>query len=215
MCNKEFNTPEESSRPFDAKRAGFILGEGSGILVLEELEHAKKRGAKIYAEVVSFGCSSKFELSLSLRKIKILGDGHHLTRPETTGDGAFRAMRSALRQGGISSDQLDHINTHATSTPAGDLCEARAIGRLLENNEDLLKKVSITANKSAVGHCFGAAGSVEGIFTVLSLYNVRSGMLFEETNIFLEPSASYFELRKPRKRDSSELCAKKFSEARD
>jgi len=156
MCTKKFNKREETSRPFDAARAGFVLGEGSGILVLEELEHAKKRGAKIYAELVAYGCSS---------------DGHHLTRPETTGDGAFRAMRSALRQGRISSQELDHINTHATSTPAGDLCEARAIGRLLENNEELLGKVSITANKSAMGHCFGAAGSVESIFTVLSMYN--------------------------------------------
>jgi 3-oxoacyl-[acyl-carrier-protein] synthase II len=162
MCNKKFSKPSESSRPFDKDRAGFILGEGSGILVLEEFEHALKRNAKIYCELVGYGNTS---------------DGFHLTRPQDDGDGAYRAMKAALNMAEVSADKVDMVNCHATSTPAGDLCEAKAIYRLIGENMDSAKKTLVTANKSSFGHCFGAAGSVEAIMAILSVYYVRILMI--------------------------------------
>lgn len=144
------DSPEEASRPWDKSRDGFVMAEGSGILILEEFEHAKKRGAKIYGEIIGYGMS---------------GDAYHITAPLADGDGAYRAMREALRSAKISADQIDYINAHGTSTPAGDVGELRAVERLLEGNST----ASMSSTKSAIGHLLGAAGAVEAIFTVLSI----------------------------------------------
>lgn len=144
------DSPEEASRPWDKSRDGFVMSEGSGILVLEELEHAKKRGAKIYGEIIGCGMS---------------GDAHHITAPLSNGDGAYRSMREALRSAQISNDQIDYINAHGTSTPAGDVGELRAVERLMENKTN----VAMSSTKSAIGHLLGAAGAVEAIFALLAM----------------------------------------------
>jgi 3-oxoacyl-[acyl-carrier-protein] synthase II len=145
------DTPEEASRPFDRGRDGFVMGEGAGIVVLEELEHAKARGAKIYGEVVGYGMS---------------GDAFHMTAPSETGDGAFRAMRNALRRAEMLPDAIDYINAHGTSTPLGDEIEVGAVRRLFGAAAET---VSMSSTKSAVGHLLGAAGAVEAIFSILAM----------------------------------------------
>ena len=150
LSTKRNDTPEEASRPWDKSRDGFIMGEGAGIVVLEEMEHAKKRGAKIYGEVVGYGMSS---------------DAYHITAPSPNGDGAFRAMKNALNSAEISSDKIDYINAHGTSTPQGDIGELRAVERLLGEGS----KTSMSSTKSAIGHLLGAAGAVEAIFTLLAI----------------------------------------------
>lgn len=151
LSTKYNDTPEKASRPWDAGRDGFVMGEGSGIVVLEEYEHAKKRGAKIYAEVIGYGMS---------------GDAFHVTSPAEDGNGAYRAMKAALKNAGITPDQIDYINAHGTSTPVGDPIEIAAAKRLFGEN---LKNISMSSTKSAIGHLLGAAGSMETIFCALAI----------------------------------------------
>ncbi len=150
----EFNdNPEKASRPWDKGRSGFVMGEGSGAVVLEELEHAKARGAKIYAEVVGYGIS---------------GDAYHITAP--SGDGAYRAMKMAVehaKENGVELSDIGYINAHGTSTPAGDVGEAMAVKRLF--GDEGVKKVSMSSTKSAIGHLLGAAGAVEAVYTIKAI----------------------------------------------
>ncbi|RKF81706.1 putative 3-oxoacyl- synthase, mitochondrial [Golovinomyces cichoracearum] len=148
--------PLSSSRPFDRDRNGFVIAEGAGILVLEELEHAKARGADIYAEVKGYGCS---------------GDSYHITAPRENGSGIFMAMRMALKNAGLPPKSLDYINAHATSTPLGDAAENASITRLMVGEEGLEneREISVSSTKGATGHLLGAAGAVEAIFSILAI----------------------------------------------
>ena len=150
LCDTFNNNPIKGSRPWDKDRSGFVMGEGAGVLVLEELEHAKKRNAKIYGEVKGYGLS---------------GDAFHITKPSENGSGGYRAMKMALLESQLKTEEIQYVNAHGTSTPVGDIIELSAVERLFSSNE----KLFMSSNKSAIGHLLGAAGAVEAVFSIKSL----------------------------------------------
>ena len=156
------DTPEKASRPWDNGRDGFVMGEGAGVLVLEEYEHAKARGAKIYAEVKGYGLS---------------GDAYHITAPAADGDGGYRSMSAALRNAGLNIDQIDYINAHGTSTPMGDMIELNDVSKLYHGDKS---NINMSSTKSATGHLLGAAGAIEAIYSILA---VRDGKLPPTLNL--------------------------------
>jgi 3-oxoacyl-[acyl-carrier-protein] synthase II len=154
--------PKSSSRPFDKDRDGFVMGEGAGIIVLEDLEHARKRGARIYCEIVGYGNTA---------------DAHHLTAPSPGGEGASRSMKMALRNGGLNPEDITYINAHGTSTPQGDIAETQAVKTVFGNHA---KKVVVSSTKGATGHMLGAAGAVE---TAVCVMAIKTGIVPPTINL--------------------------------
>jgi 3-oxoacyl-[acyl-carrier-protein] synthase II len=169
--------PTSASRPYDKDRDGFVLGEGAGIVVLEEYEHAKARGAKIYAEVAGYGLS---------------GDAYHITSPPEDGNGGFRAMRAALRDAGLNVEDIDYLNAHGTSTPVGDEIELRAVERLFGAAAEGL---TMSSTKSAIGHLLGGAGAVEAVFSILAIKNSAAPPTLNLTNPSVETKIDLVPLR--------------------
>ena len=184
------DTPEKASRPYDKNRDGFVMGEGAGVVVLEEYEHAKARGAKIYAELVGYGLS---------------GDAFHITAPSENGDGAFRCMSAAIKRAGITPDDIDYINAHGTSTMA-DTIELAAVERVVGNAAG---KISMSSTKSCIGHLLGAAGAVEAIFSILA---IRDGVAPPTINLDDPDVATPIDLvpHKARKRDINVALSNSF-----
>jgi len=185
------DTPEKASRPYDKDRDGFVMGEGAGVVVLEEYEHAKARGAKMHAEIIGYGMS---------------GDAYHITSPAPDGDGAFRSMNAAIKRAGISVSDLDYINAHGTSTPLGDELELTAAERLLGN---AASRVSMSSTKSSTGHLLGAAGSIEAIFSILA---IRDNIAPPTINLDNPSVATAIDLvpHKPRQREINVALSNSF-----
>jgi 3-oxoacyl-[acyl-carrier-protein] synthase II len=183
--------PTEGSRPYDKDRDGFVMGEGAGCVVLEEYEHAKARGARIYAELIGYGLS---------------GDAHHITAPAEDGDGAFRCMSMAIKRAGISASDLDYVNAHGTSTPLGDEIELGAVTRVMGN---AAAKVSMSSTKSSIGHLLGAAGAVEAIFSTLAIRDQIAPPTLNLNNPSMETSIDLVP-HVPRKREIDVVLSNSF-----
>jgi 3-oxoacyl-[acyl-carrier-protein] synthase II len=183
--------PTRASRPYDKDRDGFVMGEGAGVVVLEALEHAKARGAKIYAELTGYGLS---------------GDAYHITAPDPEGDGAFRCMTMAIKRAGISAGDIDYINAHGTSTPLGDEIELGAVQKLVGN---VAGRISMSSTKSCIGHLLGAAGAVEAIFSILA---IRDGLAPPTINLDNPSVETPIDLvpHEPRKREIATALSNSF-----
>jgi 3-oxoacyl-[acyl-carrier-protein] synthase II len=184
------DTPTKASRPYDKDRDGFVMGEGAGIVVLEEYEHAKARGAKIYAELIGYGLS---------------GDAYHITAPSEDGDGAYRCMQAAIKRAGIQASDIDYVNAHGTSTMA-DTIELTAVERLFANTA---ARVSMSSTKSSIGHLLGAAGSVEVIFSILAMRDQIAPATLNLDNPSVETAVDLVP-HKPRKRDINVVLSNSF-----